>query len=85
MKGGSSILAGGFGLCGIPENLIKATAKLGVKDLTLISNECGSNDYGLSILLKRQQVKKVYASFIGVNTIFENQYLNGDIEVHLTP
>ena len=53
MEDGASIIAGGFGLCGIPENLIKATAKLGVKDLTLISNECGSNDYGLSLLLRR--------------------------------
>lgn len=53
MKDGATILAGGFGLCGIPENLIKATAKHGVKDLTLISNECGSNDYGLSLLLRR--------------------------------
>lgn len=53
MKDGATILAGGFGLCGIPENLIKATAKHGAKDLTLISNECGSNDYGLSLLLKK--------------------------------
>lgn len=78
-------MAGGFGLCGIPENLIKATAKHGVKDLTLISNECGSNDYGLSLLLRRHQVSKVYASYIGVNTVFEQQYLNGEIELHLTP
>ena len=53
MKDGATILSGGFGLCGIPENLIKATAMHGVKDLTLISNECGSNDYGLSLLLRR--------------------------------
>lgn len=55
------------------------------KDLTLISNECGSNDFGLSLLLKGKQVSKVYASFIGVNTVFEQQYLNGEIELHLTP
>jgi len=71
MKDGASILVGGFGLCGIPENLIKATAKHGVKNLTIISNECGSNDYGLSLLLRRHQVATVHASFIGVNTVFE--------------
>ena len=53
MKDGASIMAGGFGLCGIPENLIKATAKIGAKNLTLISNECGSNDYGLSLLIRK--------------------------------
>jgi 3-oxoacid CoA-transferase subunit A len=53
LKDGATILAGGFGLCGIPENLIKATAKRDVKDLTLVSNECGSNDYGLSLLLRK--------------------------------
>jgi 3-oxoacid CoA-transferase A subunit len=82
---GATIVAGGFGLCGIPENLIKATAKRGNKDLTLISNECGSNEYGLSLLLKNHQVAKIHASFIGVNTIFEQQYLNGEVELHLTP
>ena len=71
IKDGATIVAGGFGLCGIPENLIKATAKWGVKDLTLISNECGSNEYGLSLLLKKKQVSKVYASYIGVNSVFE--------------
>ena len=85
MKKGATILSGGFGLCGIPENLIKATAKLGTTDLTLVSNECGSNDYGLSLLLRRHQVATVYASYIGVNTVFESAYLNGEIECHLTP
>ena len=78
-------MAGGFGLCGIPENLIKATAKLGSKNLTVVSNECGSNEYGLSLLLRKHQVAKVFASYIGVNTVFEQQYLNGEMEVHLTP
>jgi len=78
-------VAGGFGLCGIPENLIKATAKWGVKDLTIISNECGSNEYGLSLLLKKKQVSRVFASYIGVNSVFEQQYLNGELELHLTP
>lgn len=85
VKDGASILAGGFGLCGIPENLIKAVGKHGPKELTLISNECGSNDYGLSLLLRKHQVARVYASYIGVNTVFEQQYLNGEIELHLTP
>ncbi len=85
MKNGATILAGGFGLCGIPENLIKATYKLGTKNLTLVSNECGSSDYGLSQLLRSRQVAKVYASYIGVNKVFEQQYLNGEVEVHLTP
>jgi 3-oxoacid CoA-transferase subunit A len=70
MKDGASILAGGFGLCGIPENLIKATAKMGAKDLTIISNEMGTTEYGLSLLLFKKQVKKVHCSFIGINQIF---------------
>jgi 3-oxoacid CoA-transferase len=78
-------VVGGFGLCGIPENLIKATAKWGTKELTLISNECGSNEYGLSLLLKNHQVARVHASYIGVNSVFEQQYLNGELELHLTP
>lgn len=85
VKDGSTIIAGGFGLCGIPENLIKAVAKHDVKDLTLVSNECGTNDYGLSLLLRKHQVARVYASYIGVNKVFEQMYLNGDVEVHLTP
>ena len=71
MKDGSTILAGGFGLCGIPENLIKATAKIGAKDLTIVSNEMGTTEYGLSLLLKKKQVKKVFCSFLGVNAIFQ--------------
>lgn len=78
-------MAGGFGLCGIPENLIKAVAKRDAKDLTLVSNECGTNDYGLSLLLRKHQVSKIFASYIGVNKVFEQQYLSGEIEVHLTP
>lgn len=85
MKDGASILAGGFGLCGIPENLIKAVAKRDVKNLTIISNEMGSNDYGLSLLLRKHQVSKAYVSYIGVNKVFEQQYLNGEVEVYLTP
>lgn len=71
MKDGATLLAGGFGVCGVPESLIKAVAQRDVKDLTLVSNECGTNDYGLSLLLRKHQVSKVYASFIGVNKVFE--------------
>lgn len=71
LKDGVTILAGGFGLCGIPENLIKATAKREVKNLTLVSNECGSSDYGLSLLLQKHQVARVHASYIGQCKIFE--------------
>lgn len=71
MKDGDAIVAGGFGLCGIPENCIKAVAKHGFKDLTIISNELGSTEYGLSLLLRGKQVKTVHASYIGVNKIFE--------------
>lgn len=85
MKDGATVLAGGFGLCGIPENLIKAVARHNVKDLTLVSNECGTTDYGLSLLLKQHQVKRIYASFIGVNKVLESQWLNGEVELHLTP
>ena len=85
MPDGATILAGGFGLCGIPENLIKATAKVGKKHLTVISNEMGTTDYGLSLLLSKKQVDKVYCSFIGVNAILQRQYLKGEIEVHLVP
>ena len=78
-------MAGGFGLCGIPENLIKATAKVGSKNLTVISNEMGTTDYGLSLLLYKKQVDQVYCSFIGVNAILQKQYLNGELDVHLVP
>jgi len=79
------LLVGGFGLCGIPENLIKAVLRHGVNNLNLISNECGSVDYGLGLLLRSHRVAKVTASFIGVNSIFQEQYLNGELEVNLIP
>ena len=85
MKDGASILAGGFGLCGIPENLIKATYKLGTKDLTVISNEVGTTEYGLSLLLKKNQVSKVYCSYIGANSTLQRQYFNGELDLFLTP
>ena len=85
LKDGSSIMAGGFGLCGIPENLIMATAKHGAKNLEIISNELGTEKYGLSILLKSGQIKTVWSSFIGNNTPFQEKYFKGEIYLHLVP
>jgi len=85
MQDGAVIMSGGFGLCGNPENLIAALAKKGVKNLTLISNNCGTNDYGLGVLLKARQVRKMVASYVGENKEFERQLLAGEIEVELNP
>jgi 3-oxoacid CoA-transferase subunit A len=82
---GAVIMSGGFGLCGNPENLIAALGKKGVKNLTIISNNCGTNDFGLGILLKAHQVKKMVASYVGENKEFERQLLAGEIEVELNP
>jgi 3-oxoacid CoA-transferase subunit A len=82
---GATVMSGGFGLCGNPENLIAALAKKGVKNLTLISNNCGTNDYGLGVLLKARQVRKMVASYVGENKEFERQLLGGEIEVELNP
>jgi 3-oxoacid CoA-transferase/3-oxoacid CoA-transferase subunit A len=82
---GSTILMGGFGLCGIPEHLIAATRELGVKDLTVISNNAGVDDFGIGILLQTRQVKKMVSTYVGENKLFENQFLHGDLEVELIP
>jgi 3-oxoacid CoA-transferase subunit A len=82
---GMSIIAGGFGLCGIPENLIAQIRTMGVKNLTVISNNCGVDDFGLGLLLKDRQIRKVIASYVGENAEFERQLLAGEIEVELTP
>ena len=74
---GATVMSGGFGLCGNPENLIAALAKRGVKNLTLISNNCGTNDHGLGVLLKASQVRKMVASYVGENKEFERQLLGG--------
>lgn len=79
------IHAGGFGLCGIPENLISAIAKSGVKNLTIISNNCGVDDFGLGILLKNGQIKKMISSYVGENKLFEQKYLDGSLELELNP
>lgn len=85
IKDGMLIHAGGFGLCGIPENIIAAIAKSGVKDLTIVSNNCGIDDFGLGILLKNGQVKKMISSYVGENKLFEQKYLDGSLELELNP
>jgi 3-oxoacid CoA-transferase subunit A len=82
---GATILVGGFGLCGIPENAIAALRELGTKDLTVVSNNCGVDDFGLGILLRNRQIKKMVSSYVGENKEFERQYLSGELEVELTP
>lgn len=85
IKDGMVIAAGGFGLCGIPENLINAIKELKVKDLTFVSNNAGVDDFGLGILLQTRQIKKMISSYVGENKIFEQQYLNGELELELVP
>lgn len=82
---GAVLLLGGFGLCGIPENLISGLQKKGVKKLTCISNNAGVDDFGLGLLLKSRQIKKMIASYVGENKTFEEQYLSGEMEVELVP
>ncbi len=82
---GATILAGGFGLCGIPEQCIRALAEQGTKDLTFVSNNCGVDDFGLGILLGKKLIKKMISSYVGENKEFERQYLTGELEVELTP
>ncbi|BAI81370.1 3-oxoacid CoA-transferase [Deferribacter desulfuricans SSM1] len=85
IKDGMVVAAGGFGLCGIPENLINAIKELKVKDLTFVSNNAGVDDFGLGILLQTRQIKKMISSYVGENKIFEQQYLNGELELELVP
>ena len=82
---GATIMCGGFGLCGNPENLIEALRKQGTQNITLISNNCGTTDDGLGVLLKSKQLKKIVASYVGENKEFERQYLSGELEVELNP
>jgi len=82
---GATIMAGGFGLCGIPENLILALRDRGTKGLTVISNNCGVDDWGLGPLLQTRQIKKMISSYVGENKEFERQYLSGELEVELCP
>ncbi|MFL6554725.1 MAG: CoA transferase subunit A, partial [Bacillus sp. (in: firmicutes)] len=78
---GATLMVGGFGLCGIPENLILALAEKGVKDLTVISNNCGIDEWGLGLLLNNKQIKKMIGSYVGENKEFERQVLTGELEV----
>lgn len=82
---GATIMLGGFGLCGIPENCIAALKRKGVKDLSCISNNAGVDDFGLGLLLKTRQIKKMFSSYVGENEEFERQLLSGELEVDLIP
>src|SRR5882672_5922237 len=82
---GASILMGGFGLCGIPEDLIRALHARGTKNLTVISNNAGVDDFGIGILLKARQVRKMIATYVGENKEFERQFLYGELDVELVP
>jgi len=82
---GATVMVSGFGLCGNPENLIAALHRKGVKDLTVISNNCGTTDLGLGVLLQARQIRKIVASYVGENKEFERQYLSGELEVELVP
>jgi 3-oxoacid CoA-transferase subunit A len=85
IEDGATIIVGGFGLSGIPENLIFALRDKGVKDLTIVSNNCGVDDWGLGLLLENRQIKKMIASYVGENKLFEQQFLSGELEVELVP
>src|SRR6188768_2563638 len=85
IRDGSVIMLGGFGLCGIPENCIAALVKKGVMNLTCISNNAGVDDFGIGLMLKQKQVKKMIASYVGENAEFERQLLSGELEVELIP
>lgn len=85
IKDGMTLMLGGFGLCGIPENCITALVKKGVKNLTCISNNAGVDDFGLGLLLQNKQIKKMISSYVGENAEFERQMLSGELEVDLMP
>ena len=82
---GATLVVGGFGLCGIPENLIAALVRRGVKDLTAVSNNCGVDDWGLGLLLQSRQIRRMVSSYVGENAEFERQFLSGELEVELVP
>ncbi|HJV44860.1 MAG TPA: CoA transferase subunit A [Bacillota bacterium] len=85
IQNGATLIVGGFGLCGIPEKAIMAIRDKGVKDLTVVSNNCGVDDCGLGLLLANNQIKKMISSYVGENKIFEQQFLSGELEVELVP
>jgi len=85
IKDGDVLMLGGFGLCGIPENCISALVKKGIRDLTCISNNAGVDDFGIGLMLKKKQVRKMISSYVGENAEFERQLLTGELEVELIP
>ena len=85
LENGMTVIAGGFGLCGIPEGLIGQIKKTGVSGLTVVSNNCGVDGFGLGLLLEDKQIAKMVSSYVGENALFEKQLLNGELEVELTP
>jgi len=82
---GATLVVGGFGLCGIPENLIQALVEKGVRDLTVVSNNCGVDDWGLGLLLRTRQIRKMMSSYVGENAEFERQFLSQELDVELVP
>ena len=85
LRDGMTIMSGGFGLCGIPEHSIQALKESGIKGLTIISNNCGVDEFGLGILLKDRQIAKMVSSYVGENKTFETQYLNKELEIEFNP
>src|SRR5258708_34472461 len=85
LRDGMTILMGGFGLCGIPENLIAAVRGKGTKDLTVVSNNAGVDDFGIGLLLQNRQVKKMISTYVGENKLFEQLVLSGPLQVELNP
>ena len=85
LQDGMTMMAGGFGLCGIPENLIAAVHAAGTKDITIVSNNCGVDGFGLGVLLDAKQIKKMISSYVGENKEFERQYLDGELELEFNP
>ncbi len=85
LESGMTVIAGGFGLCGIPEGLIAQIKASGVNQLTVVSNNCGVDGFGLGVLLEDKQIRKMVWSYVGENALFEKQLLNGELEVELTP
>src|SRR5207247_7859615 len=82
---GATIMMGGFGLCGIPENLIQALRARGTRELTVISNNAGVDDFGIGVLLRSRQVRKMISTYVGENKEFERQFLSGELDVELVP
>jgi len=85
LKDGMTLMAGGFGACGVPENLIAAIRELGVRDLTFVSNNAGLDQFGLGVLLQTRQIRKMISSYVGENKEFERQYLAGELELEFNP